>query len=273
MGEGGFAAVDEAEFALHLEFFDRDADESEGAKFTLDGEGGHEGDAVALLDEAADGLERREFDVDAKRCFIALEGFEDLGALGRWDVVGDEVLVTELANGDGAGLGETVARVDDEGEFVAIDDDGFERGILWAEADDADFDGVGEDLVGNTAGERALHGDLDAGVGAAELVEDGQQREAGVLVGGEGEAAAVEGAEFAEGIGGFGAEVEKFLGVVAQDFTGVGEGPVAGGSLEEGFAQFGFELGDGLADGGLGAAEAGGGAGEAALLRDGEEGF
>ena len=108
---------------------------------------------------------------------------------------------------------------------------------------------------------------------AAVLVEEGEEVEAGVLVGGEVEASAVELAELLERAGGVVTEVEELDGVVAEDFAGVGEGAVAGRALEEDFAELALELGDGLRDGGLGAVQAGGGAGKAALFGDGEEGF
>jgi hypothetical protein len=273
VGEAGLAAVDEAEFALDLKLLDTDADEGAGGELVFDGEAGDEGDAVAHLDEAFDGIEGGEFDSHVERGFVAAEGLDDLLALGRGDIVRDEVLGTELADGDFAGAGEGVLRVDDESELVAVDDDRLDLGIVGFEGEDADFDGVEEDFVGDAAGESALDGDFDVRVLAAVFVEQRQKIETGVLVGGEIEAAAVEGTELGEGAGGLVAEVEEFEGVVAKDFAGVGEGAVAGRAFEEDFTEFAFELGDGLTDGRLGAVQAGGGAGEAALFGDGEKGF
>ena len=61
--------------------------------------------------------------------------------------------------------------------------------------------------------------------------------------------------------------------VVAQQRAGGGERAIARGAVEEGFAHRFFELADDLADGGLGAVQAQGGAGETALLGHGEKGF
>ena len=87
------------------------------------------------------------------------------------------------------------------------------------------------------------------------------------------EAAAVELAQLGEGGGGVVAQVEELEGVVAQHFARVGEGAVARGAVEQHFAELCLELGDGLADGRLGAVQAGRGAGKAALFGDGEKRF
>ena len=118
-----------------------------------------------------------------------------------------------------------------------------------------------------------MDGDVDFGEAAAKGIEDGQQVEAGVFVGGEQESAAVKGAELFDGRGSFAAHGEQACGVVAEEFAGSGEGTVAGCALEEDFADGVFELADYHADGGLGTVEADGGAGEAALFGNGEEGF
>lgn len=68
-------------------------------------------------------------------------------------------------------------------------------------------------------------------------------------------------------------DADEFFSVVAEQFAGLCEGAVAGGTLEEDLAKIGFKLADDLADSRLGAVQTGGGAGEAALLGDGEEGL
>lgn len=256
VGEVGLATVDETQLALHLQFFDQHADERAAAQFSFDGERGHESDAVAELDEAPDGLKRGQFDADAQGCFVAAKGLKHLCALGRGHVVRDKVFVAEVADGYVSGSSQGVARVDDEGEIIAKDDDGFERAIVWLEAENAYLDGVREHLVCDAAGERALHADHDARVGAAKTVKHRQQVEAGVLVGGQQQSAAVQRAQFAERLRRFNAQVQQLHGVFAQDHTGIGERAVAGSTLKESFAQFCLKLGDGLADGGLGAMEA-----------------
>jgi hypothetical protein len=68
-------------------------------------------------------------------------------------------------------------------------------------------------------------------------------------------------------------QVEQLLGVLLQDVAGIGENAVAGGAVEEGFADFQFQFADGLTYCRLGAEELFGGAGEAALASYGEEDF
>ena len=80
--------------------------------------------------------------------------------------------------------------IHDERDGVGIDGDGAEAIAGGAEGDDAELDGALEELVGDAAGKRALHGDADVRADAAECVEHRQQIEAGVLVGGENQTAA-----------------------------------------------------------------------------------
>jgi len=107
------------------------------------------------------------------------------------------------------------------------------------------------------------------GAALAELVEHGEQIEAGVFVGGEQQTATVERTQLFEGTGGFVAETEQPLRIIAEEFAGRGEGAVAGGALEEEFAKVALELANDLADGRLGAMETSGGARETALFGDG----
>lgn len=271
--EGGLGAVDEPEAALDFELRNGDLDEFAALEFGLDGETGDEGDAVAEGDEALDGFEAGEFDAHVEGSLVASEGFDDALAEGGGDDVGDKVLLTEFADGEAFASGERMAGGDDEGHRVGIDGDGVEAVAFGAEGEDAEFSGALQKLLGDGAGEGALDHDVDVGMNAPEGVEDGEEPEAGVLVGGDGEASAFEGAEFFEGGGGFGAQAEEAFGVGAEELAGGGEGAFAGGALKEGFADLFFQLADGVADGGLGAVHAGGGAGEAAFFGYGEKGF
>ncbi len=187
--------------------------------------------------------------------------------------MGNEGFAAEALDGDLRHSGERVLRSDDADQLIAEDDRGFHLGVVGAEADHAHFDGVGEDIIGNAAGERALDGDLDARVLAAEGVQQRQQVEAGVLVGGQVELAGVQRAQVDQGGARVRPQVEHLLRVVAENLAGVGEDAVAGGALEQRLTEFSLQLGDDLADRRLGAVQARGGAGEAALFGDGEEGF
>lgn len=50
-----------------------------------------------------------------------------------------------------------MARIDDENHGVGVDADGFELRIFRREGYDAELDIAAEDMLGDFAGERALH--------------------------------------------------------------------------------------------------------------------
>jgi hypothetical protein len=148
-----------------------------------------------------------------------------------------------------------------------------EASILGAEGKNAEFDGPLDELFGDLAGERSLDGDPKMRIIATEVVQDGKQPQARIFVGRDGETATLEGAKLFEGSDGFAAQAEEALGIVAQQFAGGGEGPVARGAFEEGLADLVFEFANGMADGGLSPAHTNGGSGKAFFFDDGEEGL
>ncbi len=273
MRERALTAEDEPESAAAVELGDANLDEFAAGDLLLDGEAGQDGDAGPHRNKALDSFERRELDAGVEGRFVVLEELGDLAAERRGDAVADEVLSAELADGHAGLACEGVGAVDDESDVVLVDADGVKRVLLGAEGEDAELDGALEYLVGDAAGKGALDVDLNLRTGVAVELQAREQEVRGVLVGGEGEAAAGERAQLVDGRGSFAAQQEQALGVAAQDFAGGGEGAVAGVALEEAFAEFVFKTTDGLRDGGLGAVQANGGAGEAALFNDGEEGF
>ena len=123
---------------------------------------------------------------------MAAEGGDDFFAQRGGDVVGDEGFAAEAGNGGGTGGGEGVLRAGDADELVAIDDGGAELGVVGPEGEETELYGVLENLIGDAAGKGALHGDFEAGMLATEGVENRQEVEAGVLVGGEVKAPEVE---------------------------------------------------------------------------------
>src|SRR6185312_9157750 len=162
---------------------------------------------------------------------------------------------------------------DDEREAVRIDGDGAELRRVRTKGDDAHFKRAQVQFLRDTGSQRPVHGDVDLGKLATELVESWKQNHAGVLIGGQLQAPALEAFQFAEGAGCLAAQREQADGVFAQKRAGGGEGTVARGAVEKKLAQGFFELADHLADRRLGAMKAHGGAREAALFGYGEEGF
>ena len=112
-----------------------------------------------------------------------LERLNDLLPLRRRNIVRNKVLRSQLADGDLARPSEGMTRIDDQGELIAVDHDGFDLRIFGTEGEHAKLDRVHEDLVGDAAGKGALHSEFDPGILPAEFVEKRQEIEAGVLIG------------------------------------------------------------------------------------------
>jgi hypothetical protein len=273
VGERGAGTMHEPEAASDFKFGNRDLHKFAAGQFRLDGEAGDQSDTIAARHESFDGFEAGELDAHVERRLMASEGFDDALAQRGSHGVGDEILRAEFADGNLPLFCQRVLGGDDEGDGVGVDGDGVEAGVVGTEREDAELDGTFEELIGDLAGERALNRDADVWVVAAKSVEHGQEPEAGVFIGGDGEAAALEGAQFFEGSDGFDAEAEEALRITAEQLAGGGEGAIAGGAFEERLADFFFELANRVTDGGLSATHAGGGAGEAFFFEDGEEGF
>ena len=93
----------------------------------------------------------------------------------------------------------------------------------------------------------------------------------GALVGADEHAAAAQVAQLAHGRLGLFGEAHQPLRVVAQHAPGFGQRALLRRSIEQPLAELVLEPPDGLAHGGLGAVQLGGGAREAALGRDGQK--
>src|SRR5579872_24950 len=161
----------------------------------------------------------------------------------------------------------------DEDEFVEKDDDGLQAGVLGFVGEDSEFGTVAQDIVGNVAAQSTFDGDTDHGMQAAEFRENRKQVKDGKFVGGDDQFAFLQLTEFGERFGGFRAEIDQLLGILVEDFPRVGKDAFAGGAVEQSFAEFVFQLTNGLADGRLGAEEFVGSAGETALAGYGQEDF
>src|SRR5689334_20195161 len=161
----------------------------------------------------------------------------------------------------------------DEDKFVEKDDDRLKAGILGFVGEDSEFGAVAQDIVGNVAAEGAFDGDTNHGMQAAEFGEHRKQVKDGEFVGGDHQLAFLQLAEFGEGFGGFGSEIDQLLGVLVEDSAGIGQHAFAGGAVEESFAKFVLQLADSLADRRLGAEKFVGSAGETALAGYRQEDF
>ena len=115
-----------------------------------------------------------------------------------------------------AALASAMARADDECQAVVINGDGAEFRRVEAERRDADLESAQTQFLGDAAGQHAVHGDADLGKLAAKLVDGRQQVHAGVFVGGQLQAAALQALQFVERAGGFAAQRQQSQRVVAQ---------------------------------------------------------
>src|SRR6266576_876493 len=100
-------------------------------------------------------------------------------------------------------------RRDDEHEFVEIDYDRVEAGFLRLVGKYAELRVVAQNVVGNMAAESALDLDLNHGMQAAELREEGKQIEHRKFVGGDDQLAFLQFAQLGERLGSFPAQVDQ----------------------------------------------------------------
>ncbi len=229
----------------------------------------------------ADGAKRQNGSAEAgaDKAFHGFDAFDLHGDLGG-EAEGLKVAIDEVLHlgflfiGDEAELAQVVGQEDGfarHGVVVIEDDDelfGAQRNDAHAlfvagrhddgEIDLMAFDGGEEELGGAgdddefDFGEAAVVGAEDAG----EAVGEGGGADA------EAHGAALEGAHFADGHFGVGEVAEDAVGILQEDGAGLADEDAFADAEEEGAPEFGFELLDVLADGGLGDVELAGGAGE-----------
>ena len=114
---------------------------------------------------------------------------------------------------------------------------------------------------------------LIMGCRSPKLRQHRQQIKRGEFVGGDGQLAALQFAQFGQRLGGVVAQIQQPLGVFLQNASCVGEQAVARGTVEERLADFVFQLVDGLADRRLGAIQLFRRAGKPPLARHRQEDF
>ena len=90
----------------------------------------------------------------------------------------------------------------DEGQTVVIDGDGTESLRIETERRYADLEGAQAQFLGDAAGQHAVNRDADFGILFAELVDGRKQVHAGVFVGGQLQAAALQALQLVKSAGG-----------------------------------------------------------------------
>jgi hypothetical protein len=148
----GLAAVNEPQDTLDLQFFDHNLHQVAGFQLMSDGQVRDESDAVPHGDEPLNGLDRRQFDGHVQGRAVPLERFNDFSAQWRRDMVGNEILASEIVDGNSFGTRQGVVGAHDKGKAIAIDGDGTELGRIRTERDHADLEGAKIQLLGNAAG-------------------------------------------------------------------------------------------------------------------------
>src|SRR5580658_3032729 len=157
----------------------------------------------------------------------------------------------------------------DERQFVAKNFDGLEFRILRNVGDRSEIEAIIQDLARNVARKNSLHRDAHPGIGLMKLREKRQQSVDRTFVGAERELPDVEAFQSLQAFYQFVAQIQQALGIVLQELAGVGQLDLARAANHQWLAERILELAHGNANGGLGAEELFGGAGEASLLRDG----
>ena len=106
VGERGLAAVNQPQHALELKLVNRDAHQFASFEFVGDGQVRHQRHAVAHGHKALDGLDGGQIDAHIERRAVTLKGLNHLAPQRRGDVVGDEVFLAQVVDGDPGSLGE-----------------------------------------------------------------------------------------------------------------------------------------------------------------------
>jgi hypothetical protein len=259
----------------HVEILRNELSDHDSWGTEVTNSGGNEGDALAGFDEGEDagpgggGVD----DVRGETC-VGAEGDDTVEeGWGHLAIAEDEAFGDKRFDRDGfAGEGMVAGKGDDDG--VAIEELGAEGLVVgWLEgAGEGDVDLSGEESFHLLGRAHLVEGELDVGVELAVVADDAGEETAGAPK----KEADVERADLAdEGSPG------DFDGAVGsgEGFTRFGEEELALGreagsarvAVEERAADFALEIGDLLADGGLGDVEAAASFAEGAVLGDGAE--
>ena len=166
-----------------------------------------------------------------------------------------------------------VQREGDDEAFLAHDGDlQLIVGLGEAQADDAEVEAAVFQFLDLAGGGQFREADFHVGVAAAEVAQDRGQPFVGKLRDeADGEAAGFAARGASGGAGGLVGGAQEAVGVFEEDLAGGGERDVVAVAVEEGRAEFFFELLDLHAERGLGDVQAFGGAAEAEFLGGSDE--
>src|SRR3954468_9440753 len=148
---------------------------------------------------------------------------------------------------------ERMLAVNDERQLVGVDADGLELRRVRTKGDHAQFGVVIQQVVGNTACKGAQHGDSNSGGKPAELIQHREEIQTVKFICGDAQFAAIELPQFRQRALRLCPEVYHPLRILIHNLTSVGKGAVAGGAVEQSFAEFLLQFANGLADGRLAA--------------------
>src|SRR5690242_14719262 len=271
MRQGLAAAVEQIEIAGHAQLANFDLHE----QFLFDSpphaHARDDGYSDIHLHEALDAFDGGQLDIHTQRHVMFGEKLNDALPKRGFDNMCDKIFLSQFGEIGAAALGEAMFRRNDERELIAKDFDRGKLRLLRNEGGDAEVEAIVQQFGGDVARKGASHGQMNLRI---KLPVAGQHREQGVdgaFVHAERKLTAAAGAQVVHGAADFVAEIENAFGVADQEPAGVGKLAGARAAGEERFTDFVFEFADGDADGGLGAIELLGGAGEAALAGHGEE--
>src|SRR5579875_433858 len=153
------------------------------AQFWLDGQPGHQRDSVAQTHVAFDSLQAGQLHANIERRLVNLKDLNNALAQGRGDVVSYKILCPQFADGHFGEPRQRVGRTHDKRRSVRVNRRSLKKGRIWPKGNDAKLDGALQQMLGDAAGQRALYSDPNLRAYSAELIEHGEQVEAGVFIG------------------------------------------------------------------------------------------
>ena len=121
MGELSAFAVDDPQLALQLQLFYRNSGQLSACQFRRHGNTRHQGHAVSGGDKEFDGFDGWHLHSDIEWGFMFFEGFQNLHAVRRNDVVGHERLCSELPDAYALRFCQRMTRRNHKRQLVAED--------------------------------------------------------------------------------------------------------------------------------------------------------
>src|SRR6266496_521561 len=169
MGQGRGFAIDQAQLAMDPEFLDWNAHQFAAGEFIFNADFRKESDAIAEGNKTFDRLQSGKLDSHVQWSLIFFECLDDFFPIRRAHDMRDKRLGPELADAHPRFASEWVLRWNHEDEFVGVDNDRSDLGVLGIVGQDSELSVVAADVVGQLASEGAKNRNANGGMQAAKL--------------------------------------------------------------------------------------------------------